>query len=358
VLADCTRAAILLQKNAEHVVTYSKTLVWRKHYMAKHPTVIVVLKCMDGRIHYSVMVQLAPGIVIPFRNMGGIFDLGWLYFGQIIEEIVMQAMAAGLPVHFIITYHWSEGDPQRGCRAFNYDVEKARDYAFELKAQFDRFSDPSNNSVVYKTVIGIETDTDTLVIHGEDPCHVMDLGKLEEGTSEAWIDTELHHMLPSMSNRVREDFIPHITGNLEHQADVRKEGRSDLECHHRETVTCVGRWWDWLHELNLALIIGPLSCDTVTPIRGAASVMWENYMLDNSLADDGFVLMTSAPYSTKVDPYYSRAKEKANYLANLAYQTMIEQQPGLEDILCVMPGLVSTDTREFTQIPFERRTVR
>ncbi|MDX9707578.1 MAG: hypothetical protein RBT86_08365, partial [Azospira sp.] len=47
----------------------------RERYLARHPTAIAVLKCMDGRINIPVATQTPLGIIQPFRNLGGIFDL-------------------------------------------------------------------------------------------------------------------------------------------------------------------------------------------------------------------------------------------------------------------------------------------
>ncbi|KFC49974.1 hypothetical protein DK37_23330, partial [Halomonas sp. SUBG004] len=63
--------------------------------MAKHPTSIVVMKCMDGRIHIPHATQTPLGIITPFRNLGGIFDLGWPYLGELLTETVLQATQSG-----------------------------------------------------------------------------------------------------------------------------------------------------------------------------------------------------------------------------------------------------------------------
>jgi hypothetical protein len=51
----------------------------RERYLSEHPTAIVVLKCMDGRINIPVATHTPTGILMPFRNLGGMFDLGWPY---------------------------------------------------------------------------------------------------------------------------------------------------------------------------------------------------------------------------------------------------------------------------------------
>ncbi|MFA5242379.1 MAG: hypothetical protein WC392_08420 [Sulfuricella sp.] len=43
----------------------------RERYLAEHPSDIVVLKCMDGRINIPVATNTPPGILTPIRNLGG-----------------------------------------------------------------------------------------------------------------------------------------------------------------------------------------------------------------------------------------------------------------------------------------------
>jgi hypothetical protein len=45
----------------------------RERYLARHPTAIAVLKCMDGRINIPVATNTPLGIIQPFRNLGGMF---------------------------------------------------------------------------------------------------------------------------------------------------------------------------------------------------------------------------------------------------------------------------------------------
>ena len=47
---------------------------------------------MDGRLNLALMTETPPGIVQPFRNIGGKFDLGWPYFGILMREWVDYAV--------------------------------------------------------------------------------------------------------------------------------------------------------------------------------------------------------------------------------------------------------------------------
>ena len=58
----------------------------RELHRARHPTAIAVLKCMDGRINIPIATNTPPGIIQPFRNLGGFFDLGWPHLGEVLEH--------------------------------------------------------------------------------------------------------------------------------------------------------------------------------------------------------------------------------------------------------------------------------
>jgi carbonic anhydrase len=60
-----------------HAQEYASPEAWlaRQRHLANHPTAIVVMKCMDGRINIPIATQTPKGIIQPFRNLGGIFNL-------------------------------------------------------------------------------------------------------------------------------------------------------------------------------------------------------------------------------------------------------------------------------------------
>jgi hypothetical protein len=68
----------------------------RQRYLAEHNTQIIAMKCMDGRIHLPYVTQTPLGVIHPFRNLGGIFELGWPYLGDMLADTVQQAVSRGL----------------------------------------------------------------------------------------------------------------------------------------------------------------------------------------------------------------------------------------------------------------------
>lgn len=66
------RIEALLALSREHADTFCSPSAWlaRERYLAKHPTRILAMKCMDGRIHLPHATRTPLGIITPFRNLG------------------------------------------------------------------------------------------------------------------------------------------------------------------------------------------------------------------------------------------------------------------------------------------------
>lgn len=144
------RIKFLLDLNNKKSKQYisSEAVLARKLYRAQHPTAVCALKCMDGRLNFSVMTKIQPGIVTPWRNLGGRFDLGWPYFSHLMLDWVDRNVGEGRNCLILITYHFSKGDIHRGCRGFNYDVEASKEYIFNLKDQFDNVFGKEHTAVL------------------------------------------------------------------------------------------------------------------------------------------------------------------------------------------------------------------
>src|SRR4029079_12985511 len=87
----------------------SEASITRQRYMAEHPSAIAALKCMDGRINLSVDTHTPPGIIMPFRNLGGMFDLGWPHLGEVLSHYVEHDVSCGQRALPFINYHRDTG---------------------------------------------------------------------------------------------------------------------------------------------------------------------------------------------------------------------------------------------------------
>ena len=318
----------------------------RHQYRAVHPTEILVLKCMDGRLNFPPMTNTPLGILQPIRNLGGIFDLGWPYLGEVVTDWVNYAMEKGRDCMIFVTYHWSKGDKHRGCRGFNYDVEEARKYTGRLKQQIERMYG-AGHSTVYPIVCGVETDLDALVLHGEHD-EVMDLaGALN--LTEGDLKIKLRQLFPTMRPKILNDLLPIVLGNIAHIAEIRAAQRPVFDAEHRERVLGIGRGFDWLHWLNLALIVGPFDPDLVKPIKTAAALLAGN-IKEGRIRPDGIVLLASAPYREEAGFDVPRAIEKARFLSRFSLDIIQQEVPELRELVVPLVGIVNMNTREFTRL--------
>ncbi|MBS4097080.1 MAG: hypothetical protein KGZ83_09645 [Sulfuricella sp.] len=295
----------------------------RRRYLAEHPTAVVVLKCMDGRINIPVATRTPLGILLPVRNLGGQFDLGWPHLGEVLANYVHDVVSAGRRVLVLITYHFSHGDPQRGCAGFCYDTAAAQAHTYAIKAQVEHVFGKGHGTV-YPIVCGFETDDDALILHGNNGA-ALEIAGLSEA-DVATLPLRLAQLFPDMPDQVRNDILPLLLGNLAHVAEVRKSPRA-LDIEHREWMICLGRGFDFLHMPNLALIIGPYSPDLADPIRKAAAIIQGN-MAAGRIPDDGFLLLASAPY-TEIGVDRARAELKSRFLSHFAATVIREEFPEL-----------------------------
>ncbi len=293
----------------------------RERYLALHPTAIAVLKCMDGRINIPVATKTPPGIIQPFRNLGGMFDMGWPHLGEVLAQYVQRMVRSGRRVLILITYHFSRGDVHRGCSGFGCNTEAAIAHTRQIQRQMEAIFGAGHDSV-YPLICGFETDEDALLLHSPDG-HILDLsGDMTVEDLAAELALRFH----DMPHEVRSDLLPLLAGNLAHITGLRQEKRA-LTVEHREWMICLGRGFDFLHTPNLALIIGPYSPDLSDPIRKAAAII-ENNMAAGRIPDDGFLLLASVPYD-EIGVDRARAVMKSHFLSQFASEVIEREFPDL-----------------------------
>lgn len=311
----------------------------RERYLAHHPTAIAVMKCMDGRINIPVATQTPLGIIQPFRNLGGMFDLGWPHLGEVLANHVQQMVATGRQVLMLITYHFSRGNPDRGCAGFAFNTDAAIAHTYAIKTQVEH-TFGAGHGTVYPIVCGFETDEDAIILHGVDGQR-FDLASVKpEETDE--LGQRLSQVFPDMAIRMREDLLPLLRGNIEHIAEVRNSDRA-LDIEHREWMICLGRGFDFLHMPNLALIIGPYGPDLADPILKAARIIQSN-MNAGRIPDDGFLLLASAPYD-EIGVDRARAELKSRFLSRFAATVIRDSHPELAERMFVRTAVLDWQSR-------------
>lgn len=316
----------------------------RQRYLAEHPTAIAVLKCMDGRVNIPVVTNTPVGILMPFRNLGGKFDLGWPHLGEVLAHNVQRMVSQGRRVLFLITYHFSKGDPQRGCAGFKYDTSAAIAHTYEIRTQVEQIFGTAHGTV-YPLVVGLETDEDALIVHGTDGA-TLDMATLTPA-DRAQLADRLAALLPDMPAQMRADLLPLLEGNLERIATVRAQiarHERQLDFDHREWMICLGRGFDFLHTPNIALIIGPYSPNLDEPVKTAASII-RNNMTAGRIPDDGLLLLTSAPYD-EIGVDRARAEMKSRFLSRFAAEVIRSEFPELANKMAIRTAVLDWRSRQ------------
>ena len=336
----------LFQIARDHSARFSSPEAYlaRQRYQARHPTAIIVFKCMDGRINIPIATRIPKGIIQPFRNLGGMFDMGWPHLGEVISHSVLDVARQGRRVLMLITYHFSKGCPERGCAGFDYDTGAAQRHTETIRQQMEHVFG-LDHATVYPLVCGFETDEDALILHGQDG-QQLNVAELAEGDLDG-LAHRLCELYPDMHRQMRDDLIPLIKGNFEHVAEVRTTER-ELNIEHREWIICVGRGFDFLHMPNLALIIGPYSPNLADPVRKAAGIIRAN-MEAGRIPDDGFLLLASSPYQ-HIGVDRARTELKARFLSQFSAEVIRQAQPELAERMHIRTALMNGESRELTLI--------
>ncbi|CAN0434192.1 unnamed protein product [Ectocarpus sp. 12 AP-2014] len=340
------RIDALLDLSKQHAEHFCSPGAWlaRQRYMAQHPTSIVVMKCMDGRIHIPHATRTPLGIITPFRNLGGIFDLGWPYLGELLTDTVVDAAQAGRATLMLITYHFSQGNQARGCAGFNCDTQAAKAHAYAIAEQAGKLFGQDRQQV-YPLVCGFETDSDALIIHGYEGAP-LDIGEWV-GHAPEELSSQLNALCPDMPHDIQRDLLPLLEGNLAHVSELQGVER-ELDIEHREWVICIGRGFDFLHLPNTALIIGPYGPDLAVPIGTAATIIDAN-MRAGRIPEDGFMLLASTPYqSSGVDR--ARAELKSHFLSDFAEQVIRREHPTLAQKMRRHTAVVHWPTRRLDRL--------
>jgi len=325
----------------------SESQLARSLYVAQHPTAVVALNCMDGRINISVATETPAGIILPLRNLGGRFSLGWPYFAEVLAGQIRSTIAQGRRTLVLVTYHYSKGDFHRGCAGFGYDTDAARSHTFETKRMVEAVFGSGHNAV-YPLVCGFETDEDALILHG---CggEVLDLSTISS-TSLDTLPGLLTRLYPDMPDQTLQDLLPLVEGNISHIESMRQSNRQLETEHveHHEWMIGIGRGFDWLHMPNLALIIGPYSPDLAEPIRKAAGIIEAN-MKSRRIPDDGFLLLVVSPYQ-EIGSERSLAEIKSSFLSEFAAGIIRSECPNLKDKMHVRNAVIAWQSRELAVI--------
>jgi hypothetical protein len=311
----------LLRLNLAHSVLFVGQKTARERHHVIHPTNIAAFKCMDGRVNLAVLTQTPLGIIRPFRNIGGIFDLGWTALNAQLREYVETSVAKGRKILLLVTYHYAEGNPHRGCRGHEYDVKRATQSAQKLVHQIRGVFEGDNG--IYPILVGVETDHQKLLIHGTQG-QVVSLADLTDD-GELMKDV-LRNLCPDMHPDIVPDLLPLMLGNVRHVQEVREADLELEDLEHKERTIAIGQGFEWVPH-NWALVINDLELTLDDTIGKAAGIIKGN-LEAGRIPKEKALLVASVPYQD--DGYVRRlAVERAKHLTDLGLTSILKFHPDL-----------------------------
>jgi hypothetical protein len=314
----------------------------RTRYRNKHRTIIVVFKCMDGRLDFSVITRTPVGIIQGERNIGGMFDLGWPSLRTRMVECVKYASAHGMKVVFIVAYHFSVNDMSRGCAGHDHKVGDAlrcaQRFAGQLASAF-----PHSARVL---LVGIETDADALCLHTPEhlviPMVPRDketyLSRLQkniyieaEGLEQYRVQplgycgvSHLHAIIHECFNGylegVEDDIVSPFARNMQHVDAVFRSGRPVESPAHQERVILIGRGWDWMRTRNYALILHDDNPRLDMAVEKAVRIIYKNQE-QGRVPKEPIPIYTAIPY----DEYREAAIQQARFIDACAQEVVRTQ---------------------------------
>ncbi len=344
---------LFLKKNKIQSKLFQDESPARRTYREKHPTEIVFIGCMDGRVNGPHITKTPVGIIQVYSEGGGQFDFGWFGFGWLIRRWVKYSAQKKRNKIILCSYHFSKGAQHRCCAWFKYNTEVAKKHQQYLVSQFK--SAFKEHHEVYPIMIGIDTDTDAIVVHGVDG-KTLDLSECNSDKQELFI--KVRELFPAMSERVIKDFSKLLLGNIEHIKEVKESNRPIQSIDHQEQFLFIGRGFEWFNLPNKALEVGPYNPELSKPILVAARVLLQNIQQGRIPKDEGILLVTSAMYGTEDDTEYHHALAKAQFLAKFAKEVIASDEELKKFLLPYLHeeplvGVFNFDTFEYKQIDFE-----
>lgn len=378
----------LFDINRQYSEEYCKQLLSLNLYKAMHPTQIIIFKCSDGRLLFSRFAQMPLGFLETFRNLGGKFHYGWLGLNESFKGMIRSGLIEylerkriqifderlrkqqqefldgfKLSTYFnadhgailegesdfatlaIVTYHFSEGDNEtRGCKASGFNILQSIKDAKGFRMSLEKAHKGSLHKV-FSIVIGLETDEDRIVIHGENG-QVKDLGTIAQNASDYELFGLICKFYPSMPLQMKLDFLPVLSGNIQHIAKVRGSNRPIEEMTHQEWVLgiCNSKAVESVTVPNTGVFVGLSHPVLSKAIRTGLDVIKPNI-------SKGVLLLTAACYGG--DDTESSARLQAKYYKRLGLEVANKHwsaQPELINNLYPLPLLVNNETKLFEML--------
>jgi hypothetical protein len=291
---------------------------------------------MDGRVKFEDLTGLPPGLVTSFRSIGGKNKVGSPLFDAAIREWADFAHRMYRKKLIIATYHFASGNQHRGCAGFSYNTPAAIQYMFQFR---DDIESLYKARYVRCVVIGIDTDTGALVMHGADG-EILNLKEAYICAREA-LEMRIEQMFPHLDEEILHTLMLLALKNAQHLRDAQEQVISMVDLEHGERILGLGHGYEWCLPRNLAINIGPFDPDLEFPLLTAAGLIQANIRERRISQADGGVFLVCIPYRKKIDR--DPAVRQALYFAELARGILekvprneIDMSEFLSPLVCVL----------------------
>jgi hypothetical protein len=332
----------LIGINQDYCLEFRKQAQMLNEHVRKHPTKIMVFKCMDGRILFSSFTGTPLGFLRNFRNLGGQFDFGWKGLKAALTSTVQKNHEEGRGCLAIITYHHSKGDnAKRGCAGYKCNVKASIDGAMAFKRQIkDAYRGLPYH--IFPIVVGIETDEESLKFHNGNG-KFLDLASddIKPSITEDEMFEKLLDLYEHIPGNILADLNPLLMGNVKHVNKIRASNRPITKLEHREWIIGVGgaSAYDWLHVPNTALLVGQYNPNIEKPIAEALRVIRSSWEPGKK-----FLYMSAASYGG--NNYEQLVMPEVKYYARSIRETAEKFYPEMLQDMYLVRALVDSYTQE------------
>jgi len=339
----------LKQINAEHSRMFcdSEAQGVRRKFRGRHPVGLFVFGCMDGRNNISNATEIPVGIIKNYRELGGRWEW-WNYIDLIFYKDLMYWINQGKDCLVFVSYHFSKSSPSLGCAGFGYDVDAAIKSNIIFKKKIENVYGV-NRLVVFPILLGLETDEEALIIHGNNPDRTLRVADLAE-YDEDYIKSVLSQMFKAMQPEIMSLMLCLIAGNIRHIAKIRASHRPLVTLNHCEWVVAIGQGLDWFYQPNQAIIVGMYSNRPEESIVKAVDIIEKNIIEGRVPRDEGFVLLASSSFRSEAGSEKSRACERALENMRFAQKIIRKNHSHLFDVMQPLVTVTNLDNRKFTEV--------
>lgn len=343
------RKAAIIEINREYSQRFMSERHVKLNVLKEMGVKIIAFKCSDGRAHASSYFGLPEGLILPFRNIGGRFDLeNWWHLNTSFLAETKRWLEYVNEFLVLTTYHYSEGHPDLCCAGFDNDTQKAMEASIALRDQFLKLFPKKQTCLfhIHPILCGFETDLERVIFHNEHGDKFDPIGYLNADDQE--ITSVIDRMFKKESIKIKDAIERLIMRNIPHIKQVMARNKPLVDLGHRECILGVGKGFWYMNRPNKAIIVGPYDPKLEERIAVAAHVVDEN--LKKGLIKHGVVLITStlADSDNACDIYPARARVLS--MQKTALNVIGESYPHLLDKVLSMPVVVNRETMKFTEV--------